>query len=160
MKTVSVKFKKLVTEAVIPKYAKSGDAGLDLTATSILETDMYIEYGTGLAIQIPLGYVGLIYPRSSLSNYDLVLANHVGVVDSGYRGEIKFRFKKVHQNPVYTNELDSSGSGELKDQRLHYKVGDRIGQLIIQEYPLVLIEEVTELEDSSRGFGGFGSSGK
>lgn len=155
MKTVNVKFKKLDPNAVIPKYAKRGDAGLDLTATSIEENDMYLEYGTGLSVQIPEGYVGLIYPRSSLSNYDLVLSNHVGVIDSGYRGEIKFRFKKVYrefgscEGVVYPNVRDFK----------KYNVGDRVGQLIIMPYPLVLIEEVTELEDSQRGNGGFGSSG-
>lgn len=154
MKTVNVKFKKLVPEAVIPKYAKSGDAGLDLTATSVVETDMYIEYGTGLAMELPEGFVGLIYPRSSLSNYDLVLSNHVGVVDSGYRGEIKFRFKKASRFKYV------GFCGEVTNiSEKFYKIGDRIGQLIVQEYPRVLITEVEELESSERGFGGFGSSG-
>jgi dUTP pyrophosphatase len=144
MKAVSLKIKKLSDKAVTPRYAKSGDAGLDLVATSMTETDMFIEYGTDLSMEIPLGYVGHIYPRSSLSNYDLVLSNHVGVIDSGYRGEIKFRFKKT----------------DYVRATKFYKVGDKIGQLIVMPYPTVLIEEVTELEDSDRGFGGFGSSGK
>lgn len=143
MKTVTVKFKKLSDKAVIPKYAKAGDAGLDLVCTSITETGLYIEYGTDLAMELIPGYVGLIYPRSSLSNYHLLLSNHVGVIDSGYRGEIKFRFKQTLVSPAANV----------------YKVGDKIGQLIIQEIPLVLIEEVDELEESSRGHGGFGSSG-
>jgi dUTP pyrophosphatase len=148
---VKVNIKKLVPEAVIPKYAKPGDAGLDLVATSMTETDMYIEYGTGLAFEIPPGYVGLIYPRSSLSNYDLVLSNHVGVVDSGYRGEVKFRFKKC-------DSLRNPQNVILNGYKF-YNVGDKIGQLIVMPYPLVLLNEVTELEESSRGFGGFGSSG-
>lgn len=146
--TVNVKIKKLSPEAKIPKYSKPGDAGLDLTATSINETELYIEYGTSLAFEIPSGYVGLIYPRSSLSNYDLVLSNHVGVVDSGYRGEVKFRFKKS-----YTQVL--KGAREAK----YYNVGDKIGQLIVMPYPLVILEEVEELGESSRGATGFGSSG-
>jgi dUTP pyrophosphatase len=141
--SVDVKIKKLVPEAVVPKYAKAGDAGLDLTAISMVETDMYIEYGTGIAIKLPPNFVGLIYPRSSLSNYDLVLSNHVGVIDSGYTGEIKFRFKKTDD----------------KAYAKYYKVGDRVGQLIVTPYPTVEFEEVEELGNSERGAGGFGSSG-
>jgi dUTP pyrophosphatase len=157
MKTVSLKIKKLSDKAVTPRYAKAGDAGLDLVATSMTETDMYIEYGTDLSMEIPLGYVGHIYPRSSLSNYDLVLSNHVGVIDSGFRGEIRFRFKRTsNAENVYINNGTTSSHVNCKV----YNIGDKIGQLILEEIPLVIIEEVTELEDSERGFGGFGSSGK
>lgn len=151
--TVSVNFKKLVPEATAPKYAKSGDAGVDLVATSVNETEMYIEYGTGLALEILRGYVGLIYPRSSLSNYDLVLANHVGVIDSGYRGEIKFRFKKT-KNPEYMTL-----TGREYNTPKVYQIGDKIGQLVVTPIPLILFEEVTELEETERGSGGYGSSG-
>jgi dUTP pyrophosphatase len=155
MKTVSLKIKKLSDKAVTPRYAKAGDAGLDLVATSMTETDMYIEYGTDLSMEIPIGYVGHIYPRSSLSNYDLVLSNHVGVIDSGFRGEIRFRFKKA---PRFKS-VGFVGEIGTVPERI-YSVGDKIGQLILEEIPLVIIEEVTELEDSERGFGSFGSSGK
>jgi dUTP pyrophosphatase len=160
MKTVSLKIKKLSDKAVTPRYAKSGDAGLDLVATSMTETDMYIEYGTDLSMEIPLGYVGHIYPRSSLSNYDLILSNHVGVIDSGFRGEIRFRFKRTKFPKVYSPQLYAVDKETTVDEAKLYKVGDKIGQLILEEIPLVIIEEVTELEDSERGFGGFGSSGK
>src|SRR4051812_17685092 len=125
MKHIEVRIKKLSEDASMPIYSKHGDAGMDLTATSIFDTDMYIEYGTGLALEIPLGFVGLIYPRSSLSNYDLVLSNHVGVVDSGFRGEIKLRFKKTDY---------------VRATRF-YKVGDRIGQIIIMPHPTVVFTE-------------------
>ena len=94
---MKVKIKKLDNAAVIPSYATNGDAGLDLTAVScqIDQSGLFIEYGTGLAVEIPEGYVGLLFPRSSVSKTTLILANHVGVVDSGYRGEIKFRFKDL-----------------------------------------------------------------
>lgn len=141
-----VKIKKLNDRAVIPSYADSGSAGLDLTATSCTPVGgltSYVEYGTDLAIEIPTGFVGLIYPRSSISsNTTFVLANSVGVIDSSYRGEIKFRFKSV--SPV----------GKM------YKVGERVGQLIIVPYPEVSLEVVTELSDTTRGTGGYGSSGK
>lgn len=143
MSFVNVNIKRLTPEAVLPKYAKTGDAGMDMTAISISENDMYIEYGTGIAIQLPSNYVGLIYPRSSLSNYDLILANHVGVIDSGYTGEIKFRFKKTDDR-AYAK---------------HYQVGDKIGQLMVMPYPRVIFTEVKELEQTERGIGGYGSSG-
>lgn len=153
MERIDVKIKVVDSsiETVIPKYAKTGDAGLDLIATSIatISSDVnYIEYGTNLAIALPEGYVGLIYPRSSLSNYDLILSNHVGVIDSGYRGEIKFRFKKTLRDGQLFNPIAKN-----------YKVGDKIGQMIIMPYPKVFFEVVDELGETERGSGGFGSSG-
>lgn len=142
---ITVNVKRLSEDAVIPSYAKQGDAGMDITATAILSVNgRYVEYSTGLAFEIPEGYVGLIYPRSSLSNYDLILANHVGVIDSGYRGEVKFRFK-------ITN---STASGKF------YEKGDKIGQIMIVPYPLVSMREVDKLSESDRGTGGFGSTTK
>lgn len=154
--TVKVKFKKLSPDAVVPKVMKVGDAGADLTATSIIETHMYVEYGTGLAVEIPPGYVGFIYPRSSLSNYDLVLANHVGVIDSNFRGEIKFRFKHT----TVITRLDFEDAAVYPQIPKLYEVGDRIGQLIIQQVPTMVFEEVDELSSSERGEAGYGSSGK
>jgi dUTP pyrophosphatase len=141
---LQIKVKKLDEKAVIPTYAKPGDAGLDLTATSIISnTTFEVTYGTGLALEIPTDHVGLIFPRSSVRNYELMLSNCVGVIDSGYRGEIQFTFNK-------TNGLDS----------LKYKVGDRIGQLVILPYPQVTLIEETDLSETERGETGFGSSGK
>ena len=141
---MKIKVKKINENAVIPKYSKPGDAGLDLTAVSIVSnTTSQVIYDTGLAIEIPEEHVGLIFPRSSICNYDLELSNSVGVVDSGYRGTIRFVFNK-------TNGIDS----------LKYKVGDRIGQLLILPYPEIELVEVNELNDSERGHKGFGSTGK
>jgi dUTP pyrophosphatase len=142
---MEVRVKKLHTNAVIPSYATAGDAGLDLTAVSV-DKDAYgnVVYGTGLAIEIPAGYVGLIFPRSSNSKTDLYLTNHVGVIDSGYRGEIMFKYRPVHG---------------LLDSKI-YQVGDRIGQLIIIPYPSINLVESTELSDTARGADGFGSTGK
>ena len=96
-----VKVKKLVPEAVIPSYSKVGDAGMDLTITREIEnTSFSVSYGFGIAMEIPKGYVGLVFPRSSVRNQDLILSNCVGVIDSGYRGELQATFKK-------TNGLDS-----------------------------------------------------
>lgn len=157
---VTLKIKKIAPEAIIPKYAKPGDAGLDLVAidngkynllmgfdeeTGTNTEAEFIEYRTGVAVEIPEGYVGLIYPRSSISNFGLSLSNAVGVIDSGYRGEIKFRFRII------------SAPGTLA---IKYKKGDKIGQLIVMPYPKVNVVEVDELSTSERGEGGFGSSGK
>lgn len=135
-----LKIKKLIPEAVVPNYAKKGDAGLDLIATSSKNCAEFLEFGTGLAVEIEEGNVGLLFPRSSISKTGHRLLNSVGVIDSGYRGEIKVRMSLTNQNC--------------------YKVGDKIAQLVIMELPQVLIEEVEDLEESDRGSGGFGSTGK
>lgn len=139
---MQVKIKKLSPNAKIPSYAKPGDAGMDLTAISYT-CDEYgnLVYHTGLSIEIPDGYVGLIFPRSSVSSKKLVLSNSVGVIDSGYRGEIIFKFQKI---------------GECNEP---YYPGDRIGQLVIMPYPKIEFLEVDELSDSVRGDGGYGSTG-
>lgn len=140
---MKVMIKKLTEDATIPKYAREGDAGLDLTATSFsIENDCYV-YGTGIAIEIPEGYVGLIFPRSSVSKYDLLLSNHVGVIDSNYRGELLLKFKKT-----------KTMSSKL------YIVGDRIGQLLILPYPKIEFETVNDLSSTERGSKNFGSSGE
>lgn len=141
---LNVNFKKLEPNAVTPAYSKYGDAGLDLTATSIISNTTFVAtYGTGISVEIPEGYVGLVFPRSSISNYDLYLTNSVGVIDSGYRGEIILKFGK-------TNGLDS----------FKYLIGDRIGQLVIIPYPKINLIEVTELTKTDRNTGGFGHTGK
>lgn len=152
LKTTILKIKKLDKDAVIPSYAKYGDAGMDLTAMSISRNTEYIEYGTGLAMEIPYGYVGLLFPRSSVTKKNLIMKNCVGVIDSGYRGEIGFRF---YQTPTHSN---STG---LRYSHKHgaYRVGDRIGQLILMKIPIVRVEEVDELAESERGAGGYGSTG-
>ncbi len=139
---MNVKFKKIDDSAKIPRYSKAGDAGMDLTSISLKMQPQYWEYGTGLAMALPEGHVGLIFPRSSISNTDHYLKNSVGVIDSGYRGEIKIRMS----SPVLGGNS--------------YGIGDRIAQLIIIKLPRVEIEEVNDLEVSDRGEGGFGSTGR
>ena len=139
---MKVKVKKLVENAVIPHYAKEGDAGLDLTATSVEVKGDKVTYSCGLAIEIPKGYVGLLFPRSSNSKKDLLLTNSVGVIDSGYRGEITAVFKKIE----YLAKV--------------YKVGERFAQLVILPYPEIELEEAEELSVTKRGTGGYGSTGK
>lgn len=141
---LKVKFKKLNEEAELPKYANHGDAGLDLKATSVewsKDFHCYV-YGTGLSVEIPEGYVGLIFPRSSIRKYGLDLTNCVGVIDSSYRGEIMATFRPQFE-----------GSGKV------YSVGDKICQLIIMPYPIIDPVEATELSETERGENGHGSSG-
>ena len=143
---MEVKIKKLHHNAVIPSYAKNGDAALDLVAISAKRDPFKnIVYGTGLSIEIPEGYVGLLFPRSSVSKTGLSLANSVGVIDSGYRGEIilKYRFHKNFKVATRNNP----------------QVGDRVGQLMIIPHPKVEFKEVSELSNTDRGSGGFGSTG-
>lgn len=150
---MQVKIKKLVEEAVIPSYAKKGDAGMDLTAVSKkIDSEGNIVYGTGLAFEIPEGYVGLLFPRSSNAERDMLLCNSVGVVDSGYRGEVKMKFKPIY-NAVFGNELFRENSD--KD----FNIGERIGQILIMPYPQIEFVVCDNLSDTERGDGGFGHSG-
>tara|TARA_R110000796_G_scaffold58413_4_gene134849 strand:+ start:7073 stop:7525 length:453 start_codon:yes stop_codon:yes gene_type:complete len=145
---IKIKIKKLVSEALIPTYSTEGDAAMDLTAVSkIVDTFGNRVYGTGLALEIPKGYVGLIFPRSSVSKYNLGLTNCVGVIDSGYRGEIMCKFKRLSENTFHNNTND-------------YDVGDRVAQIMIIPIPEISFIEDTDLSASERGEGGYGSTGK
>jgi dUTP pyrophosphatase len=166
---MKVKIKKLVENAVIPQYAKEGDAGLDLVATSVTQDDYgNIVYGTGIAVEIPKGYVGLVFPRSSNAKTNLYLTNSVGVIDSGYRGEIMFKYKCVHNVSSYLKFLWQKYIRKMDTLNISvhtlvdgaYNVGDRVGQLIIIKYPYIEFEEVDKLSETERGTGGYGSSGK
>ncbi len=144
---MEVKIKKLNENAVIPSYAKDGDAGMDLTITSIIsETTTDVTYGFGIALEIPFGFVGLVFPRSSVRKYDLALTNSVGVIDSGYRGELQATFKKT--------------SWLKQDSSTKYNVGDKGAQIMIIPYPPIEFIEADGLSNTERGEGGFGSTGK
>ena len=142
---MEVKIKKLMENAVIPSYAKPGDAGMDLTAIDF-EVGKYGEfiYHTGIAMEIPEGYVGLIFPRSSNRETEAYMTNHVGVIDSGYRGEILITFK----------------NRDIDDIIAPYEPGDRIAQIIILPYPKIEYKVVDELSKTERGECGHGSTGK
>lgn len=148
---MKVKIKKLHEDAVIPHYATDGSAGMDLTAVDA-RMDEYgnIHYDFGLALEIPKGYVGLIFPRSSVAKYDLALTNAVGVVDSDFRGGISAKFKPTM---IFSTPYSEDGHNMLR----LYGIGDRIAQ-IIMPYPKIEFEEVEELSNSERGCGGYGST--
>jgi len=138
---MNVNIKKLHPDAVIPKYAKKGDAGLDLTAVDVVADGSTLTYKTGLAIELPPWHVGLLFPRSSVYKTGQTLTNCVGVIDSGYRGEIMLKYT-------------------LSPYQREYDIGDRVGQLIIMPYPRIHFVEVDELTPTERGTGGYGSTGR
>ena len=138
---MKINIKKLSSLAVSPWKAHLTDAGFDLYATSKhYDENGNVVYGCGLAFEIPEGYMGLVFPRSSNARTSLLLSNSVGVIDSGYRGEVTAKFKKLYP-------------GE------ECKIGERFAQLIILPIPSVVFNLVDELSDSERGTGGYGSTG-
>ena len=169
---IEVKFRKLSDKATIPTKAHTSDVGFDLVATKVEITENYIEYSTDIALQLPVGYCALLFPRSSNSKKDLLLANSVGLVDNGYIGELKLRFKRIMM-PVMQEVMIAPPTGDIltdarntrkvpglayRDDHI-YKVGDKVGQLVIMPYPEVTLMETDELDETDRGDGGFGSSG-
>lgn len=145
---MQVKFKKLHEKATLPVYSSNEAAGMDITCVDYDwdwdETAEIISYKTGIAVEIPKGYAGFIFPRSSIRKVTLSLANSVGVVDSDYRGEIIASFRKTKED----------------DSFKRYEVGERCCQLIILPVPRIDPVFVDELSDTVRGEGGFGSTGK
>ena len=143
-----MRIKKLHEKAVVPHYATEGSAGLDLTVISDEDTIVIPYQGTmlcrtGLAFEIPKGYVGLIYIRSSVgSKLDLVLSNQVGVIDSDYRGEVMLPLRNLGRSARVI------------------ETGTRIAQMVITPINQVNIEVAYELSETKRGVGGFGSTGK
>lgn len=144
---MKVKIKKLCDNAVMPTKGHATDAGFDLycTSTEVNWEKRQLVCHTGLAFEIPDGYVGLLFPRSSVSNKPLMMANSVGVIDSGYRGEVTAKFKITGMNEIYAS---------------NYQVGDKIVQMIIIPYPKIEFVEAESLSDSDRGTGGYGSTGR
>lgn len=144
---MQLKFKKLSEKAVLPVRAHKTDAGMDLTATSITTQinecgQLMLVYHTDLAVEIPEGYVGLLFPRSSVYKKSLAQTNSVGVIDAGYRGEIMAVFKTT------TDVVPAV-----------YKEGERFAQLVIVPIPEIEIVEAEELSESDRGENGYGSTG-
>ena len=139
---MKVNIKMLYPDAIPPKYAHSGDACADVYAFSI-SADKYgnTQIGLGFAMEIPEGHVGLLFPRSSISKTGHSFRNSVGVIDSGYRGELMIKL---------SNDVDKG----------YYKLNERVGQLMILPYPQIEFEQVEHLSDTARGTGGFGSTGK
>jgi dUTP pyrophosphatase len=154
---MKVKIQKISPLAQIPSYAKEGDAGMDVIATSIIsDTPTQITYGLGIALEIPNGFVGLVFPRSSIRKTGLQLSNSVGVIDSGYRGELQATFNKLFGGEGMYDEMKVN----QMQPNDYYKIGDRVAQIMIIPFPPIEFEQVTQLSETERGEGGFGSTGK
>lgn len=154
---MEIKFKRMTANAVMPTKAHVTDAGLDLTCTRVtLDKDDNIVCHTDIAVEIPIGFVGLIYPRSSISKKRLRLTNSVGVIDSGYTGEITCKFKA--DEPIKQLNASEFFTNLTNDE--YYCAGERIAQMIIMPIPDIRMVEVDKLADSERGSGGYGSTGK
>lgn len=150
----TIKVKKMTPDAIFPSYAHSTDAGMDLhaiaveapgtviVATCILQPGMTAKVHTGIAVKLPHGTFGGIYPRSGLATKTgLAPANMVGIVDENYTGEI---IVALHN---YSNEPQA------------FAIGDRIAQLVVQPVVHCTVTQVTDLPDTDRGADGFGSTG-
>lgn len=141
-----IKFKRLTEKAIAPVKAHNTDAGFDLTCVNITSEinecgQLILVYHTGLAVEIPEGYFGMLVARSSVSNKSITLANCLGVIDSSYRGEIKGKFRNT------TDVVPAL-----------YKESERFAQLLILPVPDVQFEESETLSETDRGEGGFGST--
>ena len=151
----------------IPKYAHEGDAGLDLCATEdvTLLPQEWRMVGSGVSMAIPKGFVGLVMPRSGMGCKGLVLKNGIGVIDSGYRGEIGLtlhnnnpmhwwdRFKDlIFPTPIRSRGKEPKGT-------IHVRKGDRVAQLLIMTVAHARLVDSKDLDDTERGQGGFGSTG-
>lgn len=144
---MELKIKRLSEEAILPIRAHKGDAGIDLTCLTITQElnecgQLILVYHTGIAVEIPEGYVGLLFPRSSISNKALTFCNSVGVIDSSYRGEVVAKMRST------TDVVPAI-----------YKPGERFAQLVIMPIPEFTITETAELSETDRGEDGFGSTG-
>ena len=137
---------KLKENAVIPTRAHPGDAGLDLYSTELahLGPGERWSVGTGIALEIPEGHAGLVLPRSGLAReHGIALVNAPGLIDAGYRGEV--RVLLLNTDPAETVRIEA---------------GARIAQLVVTPVAIAAPVEVSELSDSARGEGGFGSTGR
>ena len=137
-------FKLNHPNAIIPKYAYDTDACFDLFCAESKKSDLFVEYNTGINILIPEDYVGLLFPRSSVTNKTLILKNSVGVIDHGYLGDIKLRY---YITPMFDDNVNT------------YDIGDRVGQMLIIPRPKIKLIQVESFEDTQRGTNGYGSTG-
>lgn len=154
---VTLNFKKLHPDAQTPVKANKTDMCFDLfTVDDGTLNEMYIEYDTGIAFDIPEGYDIQVYARSSISKYDLVLCNGVGNIDNGYKNSVKVRVKVLSQNHLLDNNYIEA---IFKEDLKLFKKGERICQFRLVKKIETVLNEVEELSDSERGLGGFGSSG-
>lgn len=164
---MKIKFIKTLDNAEVPVLASDGAAGFDLTAAAVTRNiqDGSMVCDTGIAMEIPKGYVGLVFPRGSIHKTYFRLSNSVGVVDSDFRGSVKVLFKDTIGEHTRTHLLRSNtdANGNLNynvDVSGVYKVGDRVAQIVFMKLPKIEFVEATSLSVTKRGDGMLGSTGK
>jgi dUTP pyrophosphatase len=157
---IDIKIKRLDERAVLPTKAHNTDAGFDMTAIS-LEFDEYgnAVYGFGWAFDIPVGYVGVLAPRSSATKYDVDMPNSLGMIDAGFHGEVKAKYRPTSTQPVRGTQTDSIEVCQSSRANI-FKVGEKVAQMIIMKLPDVAFVETDELPQSERGEGGWGHTGR
>lgn len=169
---MKVKIKKVHPDAVIPQYATEFSAGMDLTVID-WKIDEYGNkvYHTGLAFEIPKGYAGFIFPRSSNAKKNLWLTNSVGIIDADYRGEVTLKYKTtlrimtsfwLRLRMFFGKLLSTDDTIKVTNvwDNQDYQIGDKCGQIVIMPFPKIEFEEVEELSTTQRGTGGYGSTGR
>jgi len=161
---MEIRYKKLSELAQTPYKKYEVDAGFDLYTTRRKTTDKYIEYGTDIAFEIPEGYVGLLFPRSSITKMDFILKNSVGVIDASYRGEIVFRFSnnfsELAENYTHEGQYIIDFKTQLLRKPDQFEVGERCGQIVFLEIPKITLLETNGLSETIRGSNGFGHTGR
>lgn len=146
MPTLKIKIKRFRDNAKLPKFQSEDAVGADLVAVKIVRNGLFrVWYDCEFAAEIPKGYAGLIFPRSSISKLPLTLANSVGVVDPDYRGSFQIRFNRTFAGIF---------------NRKRYKIGERIAQLLIMKVASVEYVDSEVVSETKRGRRGFGSTGK
>lgn len=167
MQAIKVKFKKLHPNTKLPERADELCGGWDVTCTEIIrESNDFVICKLGFALEIPAGYKVTLVPRSSFTKYKWILQNSPGLGDASYTGEYQYRFRAL-PNYIYLHRNDIAGvisstncrSFELEYPDFPYHVGERIGQIYLEEVIPIEFEEVEELSETIRGTGGFGSTG-
>ena len=155
-KDMKIKIKRLNENAVIPVFATKGAACADVVATEIIKQDSYnVTVKLGFATQIPEGYKGVVVPRSSFTQKGWVMQNSPAQIDSDYRGEWMLKFQAVPFDAISTRH----GLVDLLPDNFPYKEGDRVAQVYFEKVLQAEFEDVTELDQTDRGEGGFGSTG-
>jgi dUTP pyrophosphatase len=143
---IELKIKLLDANGTLPRYQHEGDAGLDLASrvAVTLQPGERATVPTGIAVAIPRGYAGFVLPRSGLAaRHGIALVNSPGLIDAGYRGELAIVMINTDKHEAF-----------------HIKRGDRIAQLVLQQVVEATTVEVEELDETARGSGGFGSTGR
>jgi len=143
---ITIKVKRHSDKAHLPKFATQGSVGADLVAMRVIKNGLFrVWYDCLISTEIPEGYVGLVFSRSSISNKPLMLAYSVGVVDPDCRCSYQVRFNRTFWG-IFT--------------RRRYKVGDKIAQLVIFKLPSITYKDVKTLSNTPRGEKGYGSTGR